>query len=179
MSQATQDAASTVDPGTPAVPGKFTANGFPLLSAGNTMDLLAKAPGLWAHLKIYAEGGENGLHAHSAEDHLFFILDGEATFLDASGRETVIGRGEGMVVPRQTLYCFRSTGATNLVMLRVGAPTDPAGAGWYVDEPTGELRPGAMMARVGADAQPAPGDAPGNRTGAVRGVPVPDQSFHL
>ena len=74
---------STVDAVQKAIP--FSVRGTPLLSAGNTHTLLAAAPALWAHVKVYAEGGENGVHAHADEDHLFLVLDGEATFVDAEG----------------------------------------------------------------------------------------------
>ena len=51
-----------------------------LLDQGRTMDLLARSGVLAAHIKVYAEGGENAMHAHTQEDHLFVVLGGEATF---------------------------------------------------------------------------------------------------
>ena len=48
-----------------ANPRKFTARGAPLLAKGATMELLGRAPQLWLHLKVYAEGGENSLHFHA------------------------------------------------------------------------------------------------------------------
>jgi hypothetical protein len=73
---------------------------------------------------VYAESDENGVHAHPVADHLLLVLDGEATFLDAGGNETVIGVYEGMMVPRGTAYALPSSGLGNSVMVRVGAPTD-------------------------------------------------------
>lgn len=147
----------------PALPTKFSANGFPLLSVGQTMDLLARAPSLWVHVKVYAEGGENGLHAHPSEDHVFVVLDGEATFTDATGARTVVSRNDGMLIPRNTLYSFLSSGDRNLVMLRIGAPA-ATGAG----DPDA-----AVNHRVDRDGDPAPGDAPSNGAGAIPGVPIP------
>jgi mannose-6-phosphate isomerase-like protein (cupin superfamily) len=93
----------------------------PLLSSGNSDTPLYATDLMWAHVKVYAEGGENDLHAHPAEEHSFIVLDGEATFVDGAGSETVVHRNEGILLPKGTLYRFRNTGDTNLVMLRVGA----------------------------------------------------------
>lgn len=143
------------------------------------MDLLARAPSLWAHVKIYADGGENGLHAHPAEDHLFLVLDGEATFYDDAGTETVVTRYEGMIVPRGAFYRFRSTGPGNLVMVRVGAPADGSNPDWLVYEPTGVDVPRVMLDRVAPSGAAAPGDDAANGTGAVRGVPAPGRYFSV
>ena len=35
---------------------------------------------LWAHSKVYSKGGENALHSHDIEDHVFLVLQGEASF---------------------------------------------------------------------------------------------------
>ena len=155
----------------------FRLRGFPLLSAGNTFNFLAAAPGLWAHLKVYAEGGENGVHAHPDEDHLFVVLDGEATFVDVEGDLTVVGALEGMMVPRGAAYAFRSTGDGNLVMLRVGAPVDPALADWDDVNPETGI-PDDMMRRTTSDGAPAEGRDPAvNKTGALPGVPIPGRFF--
>src|SRR5262249_952758 len=73
------------------------------------------------HVKVYAEGGENGLHAHDHEEHAFFVLAGRATFTAEDGSETELLPFEGMVVPKHAYYCFTSSGDENLVMLRVAA----------------------------------------------------------
>lgn len=143
----------------------FSANGFPLLSAGSTTDLVARTSSLWIHVKVYADGGENGLHAHRAEDHVFVVLEGEATFYDETGAETVVSRNDGILIPRKTLYRFRSSGNTNLVMLRIGS----AAGEEDLFEASGQ--------RVGQSGQPAPGDAPENGAGAIRGTPIPGQTF--
>ena len=150
---------------------KFSLRGTPLLAAGSTMDLVGKAPCLWAHLKVYSEGGENGVHAHPYEDHLFLVLAGEATFIDDAGTETVVGVHEGMVVPRSTYYAFHSSGEGNLVLLRVGSPADSS----LIEEGEQEEHlgiPASVVARIGV--QPLSAD---NKTGAVPGVPIPGQFF--
>ncbi|HEX9546466.1 MAG TPA: cupin domain-containing protein [Acidimicrobiales bacterium] len=155
----------------------FRLRGFPLLSAGNTFNFVAAAPGLWAHVKVYAEGGENGVHTHFDEDHLFVVLAGEATFVDAEGDETVVGALEGMMVPRGAAYAFRSSSdGNNLVMLRVGAPVDPALADWDDVNPEAGI-PNGILQRSTPQGAPAPGRDPANKTGAVRGVPIPGRFF--
>ncbi|MBO0691868.1 MAG: cupin domain-containing protein [Acidimicrobiaceae bacterium] len=144
----------------------FSANGFPLLSAGSTTDLVARTSSMWVHVKVYADGGENALHTHSTEDHVFVILDGEATFYDENGEETVVSKNDGVLVPRKTLYRFRSSGSTNLVMLRIGAPAG--------DEDLFEATWGKRLGRSGAL---LPGNSPENGTGAIRGTPVPGKTF--
>jgi mannose-6-phosphate isomerase-like protein (cupin superfamily) len=143
----------------------FSANGFPLLSAGSTTDLVARTSSLWVQVKVYADGGENGLHAHSSEDHVFVVLDGEATFFDEIGAETVVSRNDGVLIPRKVLYRFRSSGSANLVMLRIGSPAGEED----LFEASGQ--------RVGRSGQAAPGDAPENGAGAIRGIPIPGRSF--
>lgn len=143
----------------------FSANGFPLLSAGSTTDLVARTSSLWVQVKVYADGGENGLHAHSTEDHVFVVLDGEATFFDETGAETVVSRNDGVLLPRKVLYRFRSSGGTNLVMLRIGAPAG--------DEDLFE----ASGQRVGRSGQAVPGNAPENGAGAALGIPIPGRTF--
>ena len=133
----------------------------PLLSAGNSFKHLADTEGLWLHVKVYAEGGENALHAHTTEDHAFVVLDGQATFFAADGSTTVVGKNEGMMLPKGALYNFQSSGEGNLVMLRVG--TGPNGNPY---RKTGEDD------RIGPNGLPLPGHDPANKTGAIPGVPV-------
>ena len=146
-----------------ANPRKFTARGAPLLAKGATMELLGRAPQLWLHLKVYAEGGENSLHFHAEEDHAFIVLAGRATFVDADGGTTDVEAFDGMLVPRGVAYAFRSSGDENLVMIRVGA-----GAGEL--DPTGG--PGGFpsrSARGTLDGKPI--------ASAGDGVPIPGMFF--
>jgi mannose-6-phosphate isomerase-like protein (cupin superfamily) len=105
---------------------KFTMRGTPLLSSGRTMAALAESGGLRLHVKVYAEGGENSLHAHDKEEHAFFVLAGEATFTGADGATIVVAPYEGMMVPKDAYYMFHSSGAENLVLLRIASavPTE-------------------------------------------------------
>jgi mannose-6-phosphate isomerase-like protein (cupin superfamily) len=131
----------------------------PLLSKGRSMELLAKANMMYAHVKVYAEGGENVIHAHQAEDHLFVVLEGQATFhLDADDKVTVVDKHEGVMIPRGAYYYFQSSGDTNLVLLRVGARPEPG-----PDD------------RVAIDGGPLPGHSAANKH--EEGVVIPGKFF--
>jgi mannose-6-phosphate isomerase-like protein (cupin superfamily) len=99
----------------------------PLLSDGRSNLALAETDLLKLRIKVYAEGGENGLHTHNDEDHSFIILQGQATFHDETGKETVVNQYEGIMLPHGAFYYFQSTGEENLVLLRAGAGRKPEG----------------------------------------------------
>ena len=91
-----------------------------MLSAGRSRDVLARSGSLSLAVKVYAEGGENTLHAHPGEDHIFIVSNGEATFYDREGKTTVLRRGQGMLIPGEYFYRFQATGDEPLVLLRIG-----------------------------------------------------------
>ena len=99
----------------------------PLLSEGRSNQEVAATDLLKLRVKVYAEGGENGLHTHNDEDHSFVILQGQATFRDENDTPTVVNKYEGIMIPRGAFYYFQSTGDENLVLLRVGAGREPKG----------------------------------------------------
>ena len=98
----------------------FSLRNTPLLEQGTTYDPLATAENLWVNLKVYASGGENALHSHGGEDHAFIILQGKATFTFGDGRTQVVGKYDGVMLPKNAKYKFEADEAENLVMLRVG-----------------------------------------------------------
>ncbi len=51
----------------------------PYLSEGRSDTVVARTDQITVRVKVYAEGGENALHAHMEEDHAFILLEGEAT----------------------------------------------------------------------------------------------------
>jgi mannose-6-phosphate isomerase-like protein (cupin superfamily) len=93
----------------------------PLLSSGKTQRRFAKGDLLNLAIKVYAEGGENGLHTHKDEEHSFVVLQGQGVFYDETGAETVLKKNEGILLPRGAFYRFEAIGDENLVMLRIGA----------------------------------------------------------
>jgi mannose-6-phosphate isomerase-like protein (cupin superfamily) len=98
----------------------FSMRNLPLLEQGTTYDPLATAENLWVNIKVYASGGENALHAHGGEDHAFIVLQGAATFTFGDGRTAVVGKYEGVMIPKNVLYKFEANRSENLVLLRVG-----------------------------------------------------------
>jgi mannose-6-phosphate isomerase-like protein (cupin superfamily) len=121
----------------------------PLLDQGRTMELLAGTEKMYAHIKVYAEGGENTIHAHTQEDHMFVILAGQATFhLGPDDRIEIVGKHAGVMIPNGNYYWFESSGDENLVMLRVGART----GGWGGDDD-----------RIGISGKPLPGNSLENK----------------
>jgi mannose-6-phosphate isomerase-like protein (cupin superfamily) len=98
----------------------FSMRNLPLLEQGTTYDPLATAENLWVNIKVYASGGENALHSHGGEDHSFVVLQGKATFTFGDGRTSVVGKYEGVMLPKNVQYKFEADEAENLVMLRVG-----------------------------------------------------------
>ena len=113
----------------------------PLLRTGVRDHPMFDSDLLWCHLKIYAEGGENDLHAHPKEDHAFLVLEGSARFENGAGEELPVGKFDGVFVPRGALYRFTNSGEGNLVMLRIGAGSN-------------SHAPGKGDERTGPDGQP-------------------------
>jgi len=79
----------------------------PMLKQGTSHKNLAGTDLMGIALKIYTEGGENGLHTHPGEDHSFIILD--------------LKRGQGIMIPTGWYYWFKSSGGGPLVFLKLSA----------------------------------------------------------
>jgi mannose-6-phosphate isomerase-like protein (cupin superfamily) len=86
---------------------------------GRTDTPIASSDRLWVVLKTYAADGENELHAHPFEDHVFIVLQGEGTFYGPNDEAKTIGKDEGVMLPHGTFYWFRATSEEPLVMVRV------------------------------------------------------------
>ncbi|HUY06961.1 MAG TPA: cupin domain-containing protein [Acidimicrobiales bacterium] len=101
----------------------FSIEGTQLLTKGRTDNVVAQSEDMTARVKVYAEGGENATHTHLNEDHVFFVLQGEATFhLGRNADEKqVVPPMSGILVPKGSYYRFQSTGDENLVLYRVGS----------------------------------------------------------
>ncbi|SFI04426.1 Mannose-6-phosphate isomerase, cupin superfamily [Bosea sp. OK403] len=83
-----------------------------LMAASDTMSVV---------LKTYAQAGENGLHRHPNEDHVFVVLQGTAEFHGPNDEMRVVGKHEGVFLPDTALYWFKAGEGEPLVMLRVGS----------------------------------------------------------
>lgn len=126
--------------------------GISLPQQGRAAALLGCTDRMWVNLKAYAEGGENVLHAHANEDHTFIILAGRATFYGPKGEKTTLGRNEGILLPRGSLYYFHAEKGEPLVILRVGCVIDPSRNAWE---------------RVGRDGADVPPSSEANKTTAT------------
>ncbi len=97
----------------------------PLLDEGRSNHAMAKTDNMWATVKVYASGGENGLHTHPNEDHCFVILQGSARYFDAEGDFIDVARHEGVMLPAGVYYHFHATSKEPLVLLRIGCRARP------------------------------------------------------
>jgi len=120
-SSASTDVSSSSSGQTVAEQVKFSMRGLPLLDGGATMSLLGNGQHMWAHAKVYSTGGENGLHSHAIEDHLFIVLSGKALFSFGDDSHYEASPFEGVFLRKGTRYKFRAEGGENLVLMRVGA----------------------------------------------------------
>ena len=117
---------------------------------GRTNQVIAATPTMSVVLKTYASGGENGLHAHPNEDHVFLILQGAATFHGPKGETRKVGRNDCVMLPRGSLYWFAAEeGGEALVLVRIGAAVDT-----HTD----------VLARIDARGDPFDGSSEANKT---------------
>jgi mannose-6-phosphate isomerase-like protein (cupin superfamily) len=96
-----------------------------LRAQGRSNATLADTGNLYVNLKVYAGGGENGLHNHSDEDHFHLVLGGGACFYGPRGEERVLGPYEGIMLPAGSYYRFQAIGDEPLILLRVGCKAGP------------------------------------------------------
>lgn len=121
-----------------------------MLDQGRTDTVLAATDDLSVRLKVYASGGENGLHAHVDEDHVFVILQGSARFFGPDEEAVDLTASQGIMMPKGMLYRFYATSEDEcLVMLRIGTPN---------------FQKQAEEDRIDADGKPMGGFSEANKT---------------
>ncbi|HET9149329.1 MAG TPA: cupin domain-containing protein [Alphaproteobacteria bacterium] len=128
---------------------KMTA---PLLDQGRSNTPLAHTENMWVTLKVYASGGENGLHTHPNEDHTFIVMQGKARYYGPDGVIGDRGPFEGIMLPAGAYYWFEAISSEPLVLLRIGSRTgahDPGG-------------------RLNIRGEAMPGDSPENKQVPVK-----------
>jgi mannose-6-phosphate isomerase-like protein (cupin superfamily) len=105
-----------------------------LLESGKQSHRLVNNEHVSLGVQVVAQGGETNLHAHSAADEIWYVLQGEATFY-GEGDEVIakLGRNEGLLIPRGAPYWFESSEPENLVILRFGAKVESAGPDKRID----------------------------------------------
>jgi quercetin dioxygenase-like cupin family protein len=112
-----------------------------LLKQGRTNTHLGATENMWATLKVYASGGENGLHTHTNQDHTFLVLQGSARFYDENGNTHDVNKLEGIMLPAGAYYWFEATSKEELILFRVGCRTNDKDTGERLNI-RGELMPG-------------------------------------
>jgi mannose-6-phosphate isomerase-like protein (cupin superfamily) len=95
--------------------------------SGRTNQVFAASERMSVLLKTYASGGENELHSHSNEDHVFIVLQGSAIFYGPEGEERRLSKNDCAFFPSGAIYRFLANEEDGpLVLVRVGAVVDPA-----------------------------------------------------
>jgi len=100
-----------------------------LVKEGHTRHLLAETDLMTLRIHCYSPGvGENALHSHTKEDHIFVVLQGTAQFKTGREGKTVLNaaRNHAVVLPAGCYYQFSNSGTEPLVMARIGAGQDKA-----------------------------------------------------
>ena len=93
-----------------------------MVSQGFTRVLLAETDNSTFRIHCYGpKSGENGLHSHVDEDHVFVVLQGEAQFYDLDGALPVLKKHQALILPKGCFYSFSNEGTEPLVMIRFGA----------------------------------------------------------
>jgi mannose-6-phosphate isomerase-like protein (cupin superfamily) len=98
-----------------------------LVSQGHTRHLLAETDLMSLRIHCYAPGiGENALHSHTKEHHIFLVLEGTARFNTGRDgkKELKASKHQAVVLPAGCYYQFCNSGDTPLVMARIGAGSD-------------------------------------------------------
>ena len=98
-----------------------------LVREGHTRHLLADTGLMTLRIHCYAPGiGENALHSHTKEDHIFLVLQGSAQFNTGRDGKTILEatKNNAVVLPAGCYYQFCNSGDTPLVMARIGAGPD-------------------------------------------------------
>jgi mannose-6-phosphate isomerase-like protein (cupin superfamily) len=93
----------------------------PHITGGRSHIPLAQTEHMSVGLNYYVPGRKNKLHTHPGEDHIFVVMDGQATFYNREHQPTVLNKGEGIMLPENHYYYFQSTGDKPLALFRVSA----------------------------------------------------------
>lgn len=87
-----------------------------------------ESPRLLVGLNALEPGQEHALHAHTGQDKLYYVLEGEGRFL-LDGQELAMTAGDLLVAPEGVPHGVRNSGALRLLVLAVlaPAPVKPSG----------------------------------------------------
>jgi len=82
---------------------------------------IAHGETLFAGLNCFERGQEHALHAHSGQDKLYVVLEGDAE-IEVGGEQQLISAGGAAFAPSGVPHSVRNRGASRLVVLAVLAP---------------------------------------------------------
>jgi quercetin dioxygenase-like cupin family protein len=72
-------------------------------------------------LNAFEPGQEHALHAHSGQDKVYQVIEGEGLFL-LEGRDLAMNAGDLLVAPEGVAHGVRNTGSGRLLVLAILAP---------------------------------------------------------
>ena len=104
------------------------------------------------------------------------MVQGSATFYLGDGSTVKVGRFDGILLPKGTMYRFHSDEGENLVMLRVGgAQRDPNWSGEFYKGSPKEIRQTGVLTENGmvTDSQ----SLAKGKTNAEPVIPIPGKFF--
>ncbi|HYB94210.1 MAG TPA: cupin domain-containing protein [Vicinamibacterales bacterium] len=80
-----------------------------------------ESPRLLVGLNAFEPGQQHALHAHSGQDKVYHVLEGEGVFL-LEGNELAMTAGDLMVAPDGVPHGVRNSGSRRLLVLAILAP---------------------------------------------------------
>ncbi len=73
-------------------------------------------------VRVLREGGETILHAHTANEAIWLVVQGGVNFYDENDEIVAeLGPNDGVLIPRGTKYWFSKTSPEDTIILRFGA----------------------------------------------------------
>jgi mannose-6-phosphate isomerase-like protein (cupin superfamily) len=92
----------------------------PEITKDKTIARLCRSDIMYASVQVIAKGGENNMHAHTAQDGFWMVLKGRAKFYgEGDVLVAEVGPNEGVMVPRGVQYWFESSSPEILEILQV------------------------------------------------------------
>jgi len=83
---------------------------------------LFESPRLLVGLNAFEPGQSHALHAHLGMDKLYYVVEGEGTFL-LEGTQLPMRAGDALVAPEGVPHGIRNTSAGRLLVMAVLAPS--------------------------------------------------------
>ena len=82
---------------------------------------IARGEALFAGLNCFEPGQEHAAHAHSGQDKLYVVLEGDAE-IQVGAEKQLVSAGGGAFAPSGVAHAVRNCGEKRLVVLAVLAP---------------------------------------------------------